>query len=367
MAATLAARHRKEPTLKSVLKWVGVATAGLSLVMGISQAKGLFGAWRARTNTVSHLVTTSRLERSAREYASAWRDAQQALDLQPRCRECKEEQLQVALEWLRNIRLSGDRGEESFSEVTDKTLPVIYRAAAEANGSRGADLSAHIGWANFLRWRDGRRGLEIDGNFREALKRDPANFYAHAMLGLWVLYPGGGNGNLAVATDHFAAALRSAKSTEDRRFVRDFQLAALLNRHNEFGPQIIRIVDEMRRNDESLDLRQRARIAYSAYYEGFEQLWPQMSSILPSDEHTATFLWLTDAKQREQNTAYRIIFARLMSESGDRSQAIRLYKGILADSPFLLPTMRSAIEHEVERSSGIPKHSRPDAQRSRDE
>lgn len=351
MAMTFAARLRNKLLLKTVLKWVGAATAGISLGVGIVQAKGRFVEWRTRNEMVSSLIATSRLERSAREYSGAWRDAQHALDLQPRCRECREEQLEVALEWLRNIRLNSVRGEHSFSEVTEKVLPVIYRAAAEAKGTRAADLSAHLAWADFLSWREGQGGLDVDGKLRGALERDPANLYAHAMLGLWILYPGGGNGSPAESADHFTAALRAARSPEDRRFVRNFQLAALLNWDDEFVPQIVRVLDEMRRSGQALEPQQRARMAASVYQAGFERLWPQMSSVLSPAEHLATFIWLTDAKDREDNAAYRIIYARLTSESGDPSRAIRLYQNILSDSPFLRPTMKAALQQEIQRAS----------------
>ena len=72
--------------------------------------------------------------------------------------------------WLDDIR--GDQGPAPFTATVDMLVPVMSRGAVAAEGPRKADLLAHLGWADFLRWRDGQRGLEPAARYRQAMAVD---------------------------------------------------------------------------------------------------------------------------------------------------------------------------------------------------
>ena len=153
--------HRRK-TVGTILKWIGATTALISLIIGISQVHNLFKNWQERREEVSQLAKASRTQRSSGDYAGCWKLVEQALEREPSSVEAQAEQTQLAMEWLRNIRISSAMGESTFSSIGDKLLPILYRAADAAEGKEASDILAHIGWANYLKYRDGIRDLNID-------------------------------------------------------------------------------------------------------------------------------------------------------------------------------------------------------------
>ena len=64
------------------------------------------------------------------------------------------------MQWLDNIRLSGD---QTFASIADKLQPVLTRgAASKESPQRRADLMAHLGWSYFLRRREAPSGPDPD-------------------------------------------------------------------------------------------------------------------------------------------------------------------------------------------------------------
>ncbi len=108
------------------------------------------------------------------------------------------------MEWIRNVRV--ESGTSTFTDAIKPALSVIDPAIASATGAQKADLQAHSGWAAFLMWRDGNRQLDPAEWYRDALKTDPANPYANAMLAHWMLFRGD---DVDGAVRLFEVALRS--------------------------------------------------------------------------------------------------------------------------------------------------------------
>ena len=131
------------------------------------------------------------------------------------------------MQWLRDGRPGPGRG---FSEIVDRVVPGLERAVAEpaAAGQRRADLLAHLGWARFLKSRDGVITADPAADYARALAADPRNAYAHAFWGHWILWQ---HGDLAAAMRHFADALTDgrAKGGDVRAWMRSLQVAALRN------------------------------------------------------------------------------------------------------------------------------------------
>ena len=322
--------------LAVLLKVVGTASALISLFLGIVQVKNVVTKWRSGQAATRELLAAADFKLSTRDYAQAWALATQAVDSFPSSDSARAKQLSVAMAWLRDIRL-GAPGDPSFSAVADKLTPVLLRAASRARGRTRADALAHLGWLTFLKWRDGSRGLAVAEPYRQALAIDPVNLYANAMLAHWLLYPGGGGGTLESARPHFARALGSATTADERQFVRYWQATALINRNEEFAPELIRLSAAMAAQGDTLSAGDRSRILWLAYtlpgWTGLDHLTDSVSVT----EQQAAFPWLVRGLDAERNPLYRAVTARLTELAGDTAQAVASYQAILKEFPTLPP------------------------------
>ena len=214
--------------------------------------------------------------------------------------------------------------EAHFRDVVDPITPVLYQALETARGARAADLLAHLGWADFLRARDGVGGLRPESFYRRALEQDPDNPYANAMWGHWILWQ---HGALAEAQARFQRALASGR---EREYVRWLQLVALMlfsDAPLEF--EAVRVANEMRGNGEPVPTNDAERRVWSKcwnlYYHhllgGTQQA--TFLAILPPAEHLATFRWLFPESQMPPDKLHLwvLFLATFQERSGERLAA----------------------------------------------
>jgi tetratricopeptide (TPR) repeat protein len=205
-------------------------------------------------------------------------------------------------------------------KLLDEMKPTLDAALARTGGqgSRAADLLAHIGWWHWLNEKIAHREFEraAERDLREALRLDPSNGYAHGMLGNLLMQTGG---RTAEALSHFRQA---AEMKKDRRFVRQLQLGALIYpRDGDSRAALIAVANEMRREGEALDDRQKGRIlaAYSPTVNTFEELTQALGAVGPSDA-LATYEWL--AGDRPDRAVERdFVRALLLKIDGRRGEA----------------------------------------------
>ena len=234
--------------------------------------------------------------------------------------------------WLDDIR--GDQGPAPFSATVDMLVPVMSRGAVAAEGPRKADLLAHLGWADFLRWRDGQRELDPAERYRQALAADSPNVYAHTMLAHWTLWNGG---SLDDADRHFATAL---KSSRERPYVRRLQLAALANRSNDTTDlDMLRVANDMRVNNESMEPEDRARI-WDVYYSRFLASPSRASTeplvaVVPPADQLATYRWMFEKSgyAESKGLLYEYVLARLQDAAGQGSEALATYRSVRSKAP----------------------------------
>jgi tetratricopeptide (TPR) repeat protein len=122
----------------------------------------------------------------------------------------------------------------------------MTRGAVAASGARKADLLAHIGWATFYKSLEGASAPDLTPQYQAALAEDPANPFAHAFLGHWIVWS---RGSLESAMKEFDAAVAANRS---RPFVRMVQRHALRRRGQSADGTLIAMVNEMRRNGETV-------------------------------------------------------------------------------------------------------------------
>ena len=355
--------HKPSDRLSRLLKWVGGITAILSLIFAVHQALQLVSDVREQRRQITELYNVGKAQQGAADYEGAWASFERALkiaesggklakltgQLSTETITLREAQEDLAMEWVKNIaRPEG----QTFSRIVDQLVAVLNRGASNATGVRKADLLAHVGWANFLRWRDGNRQLNPEQQYRQALEIDSANPYAHAHWGHWELWTG--EASLEDAKRHFSAALASGRA---RDYVRKIQLAALQNLGADGEGDVLAVVNEMRRNNEKIDPRTRNRafgIYYSSCRYGDDRL-ARLLAAVPATEQIATFrtLFYDEDFDKGRRPTRDACLATLTEAAGDRKEALRLWVALRQQYPSSGPGQRDA-DAAVKRLSPQP-------------
>lgn len=342
----------------SVLKWVGGITAVISLVFGMVRANELYSSWRERSEAVEELVRAVEMQMRAKDYRGSWRLLAQARELEPGSREARRLQITLAMAWLRDIRVSGD---QNFTEIVDRLLPTLYRGATSPRDVAVADVLAHIGWANYLKRREGNGQVAVESYYERALALDPGNVYAHAHFGHWLLQPVGwrnGAGNdLEKASRHFVAALDGGQALD---YAANLALISLTQTAAEgAGPEAIRLANRLRSTDFTLSARLRTALL-GTYWSGTRYMSRErldlLTSAVPPKDLLETYLWLLGglpAKSRDSHF-HRFAVALLTEAAGDSAKALSLYRSLRSDDR-IGSIHRDRIDPAIERLGGAGK------------
>jgi hypothetical protein len=125
------------------------------------------------------------------------------------------------------------------------------------------------------------------------------------------------------------------------------QAAALVNRNEEFAPELIRLAAAMAAEGDTLSPETRSKILWLVYtLPGWSGLDHLTDSVGVAQQQTA-FSWLARGLDRERNPLHRAVFARLTELSGDTAGAVLRYQGILKDFPSLPPAGRAFLARAV--------------------
>ena len=277
-----------------------------------------------RSTGASRLTLRIQIRLDAHDYAGAWRLVGDALKEQPDAPDLAELQLRIAQAWVRDMRIPD---KDKFGDWVEPLLPALSRGAESEDARDAADALAHIGFADFLRNRDGGVRLDPEPSYRKALELDPGNPYANAMLGHWLLASGRPP---AHAQPHFEAALASGR---EREFVRSFQIAALQrNRDTPGALALLRICNDMRQKGEALDPETRRRIVSGTYYGASGEARDALEAALPAKEHLATLRWLVENTDVSEAAYVKFFLARLSEDAGDCARALAIYEELLRSS-----------------------------------
>ncbi|HEX6558797.1 MAG TPA: hypothetical protein VF021_05025, partial [Longimicrobiales bacterium] len=319
---------RKRISAKAAMGWIGGATAVLTFVFAAQQLVGRIGGWREHKQRIAELVAVAREQTASRHYAEAWAGLDEAARIDSSNDDIQAAREDVAMQWLRAARVR--EGEQTFTELVKPLLPVLEQGALHARGARKADLLAHAGWADFLRWRDGARELAVDAQYKRALDVDPGNPFAHAMWGHWILFTGN---DLEAARAHFEAAL---KPNRERSYIRSLQLAALLNlSSDQSDDELLRIANQMRKLAEPLDADYRNRIFGRACLSNVtrEAGWTPSTARIPASDEIATLGWLNGAdRDAYHQDMLRFCEARVHARAGNTTKALGLLRALATDA-----------------------------------
>jgi tetratricopeptide (TPR) repeat protein len=261
-------------------------------------------------------------------YALAWQRYDEAIVRYPDQPSLRRARELCGMRWLREIHVG--EGPETFTSIVNRVLPVLADGVVSASGQHAADLLAHMGWADFLRSRDGASGLDPETYYRKALMSESSNVFAHAMWGHYVMVK---HGSIEDAKQHFEAALASGR---ERIFVRKLQFAAMLYYH-EFPGQIeaARIANDMRKSGEAIDPDIRERLWTYVYYDGLlsRDRRERFLSAMRDADNLATFRWLYPADQvrSDRRDLWRFFMASLEDAAGERAEARLRFQSLRDD------------------------------------
>jgi hypothetical protein len=305
--------------------WIALLAAAALFAVLIAVGIGPWRERRARKASIDRTIATARLQSSRAEHESAFRTYDGLLKLDPGNPAATEARIDAAMAWLRDFRViaaEGVKPEARAGALLDEISPVLDAGLAQTNGKgpRAATILAHIGWWHWLNQHLAYREFETAPrrDLTEALRLEPSNVYAHAMLGSWMLLT---NRGTKEALTHFQAAV---DTKAERPFVRKLQLGALIYpRETETRVALVRIADEMRRNAEPIEDRYRSRIltVYSPTVNSGEELIQTLSAVPPADAW-ATYLWLDEPPADASPVQRPFIRAHLLEIEGKRAEAL---------------------------------------------
>ena len=296
--------------LDTPLKWIAAAGALLSVVLGLNQVTRIASENSERQRHVTELRAVAAQQQKNADYPAAWSSLDEAVKaadqgsyfakligrLDSLRSDLRAEQEDLAMAWLRDVAVPSG---STFSSVVDPLVAVATRGVVGSTGPRKADLLAHVGWGYFLKSRDGTASGSLEETYRQALEIDPANPFAHAQWGHWVLWR---RGSFPEASRHFAAAVASGR---ERPHVRRLQLAAMrLYGSLDTERGLLEAVNDMRTNDEAVDPATR-RAVFNLYYSAFnsDEAIQRVVSLVPPAEHIATIRALFFDDQFDQARA----------------------------------------------------------------
>jgi hypothetical protein len=251
-------------------------------------------------------------------------------------RQLREAQENLAMGWLENLQVKSSEG-ESFSSLIVPLDPVLNRGIASSSGPRKADLVAHVGWATFLKWRDGQQRLDPDQLYAQALEIDPTNPYANAYRAHWLLLT---KREVAMreARAHFSAALTSGRAKEH---VRTIQLAALGNLSTAGEPEFVAVVNEMRMKGETITPQIRSdlyrRYSLACGLRDDRDRLARFSALVPIAEQLATFQALYFGPDKGPDDAPRpeadACLAVMLEAAGQSEQALPVWAALAGKFP----------------------------------
>lgn len=307
-------------------KWVGGITAVLSMIITMGQVGKIYQNMQDKEKTVSEFIKIGNLQRDRGNYSAAWDSYAEAITLNPGSRHARDERVQLAMLWMRKTR--GTEKKLNFSEIADRLSPVLFRGVTLSKGKKAADYIAHLGWAMYLKSQDGNaRRIDVQPYFDWAIKEDPQNAYAHAMLGFWMLFR---RQPLTEVKPHFEIALASIAPT-DKAEIRDLQISALLNSGGrDIESETLRVTDELYRQGETLSIGNRRQVLNIYERNWRPKDWKMLSTALSPEVHLKMLSILSKGQNRPVGPKLNLHFveARLLQTQGESQKALEIYQSI---------------------------------------
>jgi hypothetical protein len=343
----------KEPGSKRVLAWIGVVTAVIGLITGLSGIVGPVKGWWKQGRQSHAMLATAQRQSELGEYSAALDSVAEVLKASPGDEQALHTQLDVAMAWIEDIRTPRHDVNAVAPQarlIFDRLTPILESGLGTAKDYRAADVVAHLGWLNLLKWRIAGQSGIIESHLRAAVQMDPHNVFANAMFGEWALLT---HGDLEEAKMHFATALKSGKS---KTFVRDCQLEGMIYNDDAGVPaELIRVANQMRKDKDPIGDDDRGRIRWNFSLTESDAELKQVLSSVPPEELRATYEWLSprDSEGSDLSTRMerRFVEAYVDEVSGKREEALQIYRSLETETKNSDPLVSKRIRDAVLRLS----------------
>ena len=345
-----------------VMKWVGILTALISFGTALYALIHSAGELRDHRRVFREQFKSAQLQEAAGDFANAWDSFSHAEatvagegvfakllgGLSAEQQEVRTAEQDLAMEWLRSSRVPEG---SQFSSIADKLVSVLTIGTNTSSGARRADLLAHLGWAYFLKQRDGDGGLRPEAEYQQAVAADAKNPYANAFWGHWILW---NHGALNDANERFATALSTDRA---RSVVRHFQLAALANvRSNDTDAAWLRVVSDMQAGNESVDASVRDEVC-NRYAQALQDkaLMQQIAAQVPAARQTALLHALLQSQgiSEAQKTTLTVALAEVLEAEGRSGDALETWRMLASESKLQPHSIWSdRVDAAIKRLSG---------------
>ena len=341
-----------------VMAWVG----GITAIIGFFASVGGGVAWfvnHHKQHDERHAkLALVQAEANQGEYQASVQTCADMLKVDPTDSSVLNQQLDATMLWVENYHVVVPEG-KSAADVSapelDEIFQILSAALTRTKGSQAADVQAHLGWAHWLDQHiaDREFGPAAEQNLRAALATDPSNVYANAMLGNWMAQNGGSVAEAA----HFLDI--AASTGKERPLVRRLQLGALIDLDKAGArAELVKIANDMRNSGENLDEAHKKDIlsfCFDPIVTDREELTESLSAVSP-DEAWRTYLWLDDTQKEglDQTTQLAVrdfIQANLLEISGQREQALAMYRAVLQKLRNNGGAMESSVRAAIARLS----------------
>jgi hypothetical protein len=338
-----------------VMSWVGGITALIGLFVSIRGGVIWFENNQKQKAELRAKMSLAQAQANQGEYQASIQSSADILKEGSLDRPALDQQLDTAMLWLENFHVVAREGQDASAAAAaalDQITPILDSGLARSKGSQAADIQAHIGWAHWLNKRIAERefGDMDEQNLRAALKLDPANVYANAMLGAWILQTGG---SVPDAVQHFHTAVAAGKA---RPFVRKLQFGSLVSVEKRGArTELVKAANDMRKSGESLEEDYKSRASsfcFDPFGPDHQDLVESLSAV-PPDDAWNTYLWLDDTPENAEahRPAREYIQANLLELSGKRQEALTQYRALQKEVKDRSFTMKSALDAAIARLS----------------
>jgi tetratricopeptide (TPR) repeat protein len=337
----------------AVMSWVAGMTALIGLFASIAGGITWFVNHHKQQAELQAKMALAQAQAKQGEYQASIQSYADILKADPLYRPALDQQLNTAMLWVEDFDVSA-REDQNAAELAapalDQIMAILDAGLNRSKASQAADVQAHIGWAHWLNQQIAERefGPVAEQDLRAALALDPANVYANAMLGNWMLRS---RGSFSEAIQHFNLAVSTGKV---RPFVRKMQLGGLIYLDEKGArAELVKAANDMRKSGESIDELQRTRIlsfCFDPIVTHREELTESLSAV-PPDEAWQTYLWIDNRQGDDQIqlTAQEFIKANLLELSGKRQESLQQYRQLQQRLKNRPGTMKNSVDAAIAR------------------
>lgn len=318
-----------------LMSWTGRVTAIVGLCATIAGGVTWLISHHRQQREQAAELTLAQTQAAQGDYPAAVDTYSALLNADSLDRTALDGQLDMAMLWAENFSVlvpDGQSATQAAGGELDKMISILESGLARSKGTRAADVQAHLGWAHWLNQHIAERefGPAAEQNFRAALATDPANVYANAMLGNWMLQNGG---SFSEAVQHFHTAASGPKTLP---VVRRLQVGGFTSYdHPGSRGELIKAANAMRLDGEALDPDARRRVFGFCCDVGVTDRAELVESLsaVPAQDALKTYEWLEDSGSGASSSASQALIhdyvqANLLEISGQQLDALRQFRGL---------------------------------------